>query len=143
MVNRSPHRCVRIDRADDVRVLDQVGGNWLGVSVGSSTCGELEGEVWEAFTLQPRPDGTFVGEVTQTMHFTPPPTPARQPSMAPGSQSTAGTRGGDGRAPKPLATTGTPFTIIRQHARGGLGRAVLKEGYGPRVVVFGSRQHNF
>jgi hypothetical protein len=48
-------------------VLDQVGGNWLGVSVGSSTCGELEGEVWEAFTLQPRPDGTFVGEVTQTM----------------------------------------------------------------------------
>jgi serine/threonine protein kinase len=48
-------------------VLDQVGGNWLAVSVGSSTCGQLEGEVWEAFTLQPRPDGTFVGEATQTM----------------------------------------------------------------------------
>lgn len=60
-------------------------------------------------------------EVTQTMHFTPPPTPARQPSIAPGSQSTAGTRTGDARAPKPLAPTSTPFTIIRQHARGGLG----------------------
>src|SRR6185312_3376932 len=48
-------------------VLDQVGGNWLAVSVGSSTCGQLDGEVWEAFTLQPRPDGTFVGEANQTM----------------------------------------------------------------------------
>ena len=48
-------------------VLDQVGGKWLAVSVGSSTCGQLEGEVWEAFTLQPRPGGTFVGEATQIM----------------------------------------------------------------------------
>ncbi|OBA80744.1 hypothetical protein A9W99_15860 [Mycobacterium sp. 1164966.3] len=48
-------------------VLDQVDGNWLAVSVGSSTCGPLEGEVWEAFTLRTRPDGTFVGEATQTM----------------------------------------------------------------------------
>jgi hypothetical protein len=48
-------------------VLDQVGGNWLAVSVGTTTCGKLEGEVWEAFTLQTRPDGTFVGEATETM----------------------------------------------------------------------------
>ncbi|WP_231995878.1 serine/threonine-protein kinase [Mycobacterium sp. 852002-51163_SCH5372311] len=48
-------------------VLDQVGGDWLAVSVGSSTCGPLEGEVWEAFALQPHPDGIFVGEATQTM----------------------------------------------------------------------------
>jgi serine/threonine protein kinase len=48
-------------------VLDQVGANWLAVSVGSSTCGQLEGEVWEVFRLQPRPDGSFAGEATQTM----------------------------------------------------------------------------
>ena len=48
-------------------VLDQVGGNWVAVSVGSTTCGKLDGEVWETFTLQPRPDGTLAGEATQTM----------------------------------------------------------------------------
>ncbi|ORV33399.1 serine/threonine-protein kinase [Mycobacterium conspicuum] len=48
-------------------VLDQVDGNWIAVSVGSTNCGKLDGEVWETFTLQPRPDGTLVGEATQTM----------------------------------------------------------------------------
>lgn len=42
-------------------VLDEVGGSWVAVSVGSSTCGNVEGEVWEVFTLQPLPDGTLTG----------------------------------------------------------------------------------
>ncbi|WP_241011048.1 serine/threonine-protein kinase [Mycobacterium camsae] len=48
-------------------VLDQVDGSWVAVSVGTSTCGGAEGEVWETVTLQARPDGTFAGEATQTM----------------------------------------------------------------------------
>jgi serine/threonine protein kinase len=48
-------------------VLDQVGENWLAVSVGTTNCGKRDGEVWETFTLQPRPDGTFVGEATERM----------------------------------------------------------------------------
>jgi hypothetical protein len=46
-------------------VLDQIGGSWVALNIGTSTCGDLHGELWEAFTLQPRPDGTFVGEATQ------------------------------------------------------------------------------
>ena len=48
-------------------VLDQVGESWQAVSVGSTNCGKVDGEVWETFTLQPRPDGTLAGESTQTM----------------------------------------------------------------------------
>ena len=48
-------------------VFDQVGGSWLAVSVGSTTCGKAEGEVWETFSLQTRSDGTLGGESTQTM----------------------------------------------------------------------------
>ncbi len=48
-------------------VFDQVGGSWLAVSAGSSTCNDVEGEIWETFTLQPRPDGTLAGEVTEMM----------------------------------------------------------------------------
>lgn len=48
-------------------VLDEVDGNWIAVSVGSSTCDDVEGEVWESFTLQRRPDGILAGEVIQTM----------------------------------------------------------------------------
>ncbi|ORV89901.1 hypothetical protein AWC11_13640 [Mycobacterium interjectum] len=48
-------------------VLDQVNGSWLAVSVGSSTCGKADGEIWETFTLQPRPDGTLAGEATEIM----------------------------------------------------------------------------
>jgi serine/threonine protein kinase len=49
-------------------VLDQVDGNWLAVSVGTGTCENIEGEAWETFNLQPHPDGTFVGQSTQTMN---------------------------------------------------------------------------
>ena len=51
-------------------VLDQVGGSWLAVSASSSTCpnNNLEGELWETLTLQPRPDGTLSGEATEIMN---------------------------------------------------------------------------
>lgn len=48
-------------------VLDEVDGTWIAVSTGSSTCNDVEGEVWQAFTLQRRPDGIFAGEIIQTM----------------------------------------------------------------------------
>ena len=48
-------------------VFDRVGENWLAVGVGSTNCGKAEGEVWEVFRLQPRPDGTLGGESNQTM----------------------------------------------------------------------------
>jgi serine/threonine-protein kinase len=50
-------------------VLDQVGDRWVAVSVGSSTCTttKLDGDIWETFTLQPRPDGSLAGEATEIM----------------------------------------------------------------------------
>jgi tRNA A-37 threonylcarbamoyl transferase component Bud32 len=48
-------------------VLDQVGDSWLAVSVGSSTCKNVQGEIWETFTVQPRADGTLSGEATEMM----------------------------------------------------------------------------
>ncbi len=48
-------------------VLDEVDGSWVAVSLGSSTCDDAEGEVWETFTLQAQPDGSLTGEATQTM----------------------------------------------------------------------------
>jgi hypothetical protein len=47
--------------------LDQIDGRWVAVNIGSSVCGKAEGEVWETFTLEPHPDGTLSGEVTQSM----------------------------------------------------------------------------
>lgn len=43
-------------------VFDKVGERWVAVTLDSSTCNDVAGEVWEVFTLEPRPDGTFVGE---------------------------------------------------------------------------------
>ncbi|OBG35118.1 hypothetical protein A5672_21810 [Mycobacterium alsense] len=48
-------------------VLDKVGDDWVAVSAGSSTCNNAQGEVWETFTLQPRPDGSLAGEATEIM----------------------------------------------------------------------------
>ncbi|MGA9362125.1 MAG: hypothetical protein WBW75_30265 [Mycobacterium sp.] len=48
-------------------VFDQVGDSWVAVGVGSTNCGKAVGEVWEVFTLQPRPDGTLAGESNQLM----------------------------------------------------------------------------
>jgi serine/threonine protein kinase len=48
-------------------VLDQVGDQWVGVTAGTGTCGNVEAELWETFTLHANPDGTFAGESTQTI----------------------------------------------------------------------------
>jgi Protein kinase domain len=47
-------------------VFDEVGGRWLAVALGSDTCRDTPAEIWEVFTLQPRPDGTFAGNYTRS-----------------------------------------------------------------------------
>jgi hypothetical protein len=47
-------------------VFDDVGGRWLAVGVGSGTCFDIPAERWQVLTLQPRPDGTLVGEYSST-----------------------------------------------------------------------------
>ena len=47
-------------------VFDQVGGNWLAVGLGSTSCNDAPTEVWVVFTLQPQPDGTLSGETTRS-----------------------------------------------------------------------------
>ena len=47
-------------------VFDEIGGRWVAVGVSPGTCLDIAAEVWEVFTLQPRPDGTFSGEFTTT-----------------------------------------------------------------------------
>jgi len=63
-----------------------------------------------------QPAAPSPSEVTQTMHFTPiprPPAGSAEPSSAPTGRSSA-------NAPS-LTPASMPFTILRQHARGGLG----------------------
>ena len=48
-------------------VFDQVGGQLGGRSRRLDELPKAVGEVWEVFTLQPRPDGTFAGESNQLM----------------------------------------------------------------------------
>ncbi len=45
---------------------DEVGGNWVAVGLGSTTCNDAPVEVWVIFTLQPHPDGTLSGETIRT-----------------------------------------------------------------------------
>jgi serine/threonine protein kinase len=46
-------------------VFDDVGGRWLAVGViPKQQCLNKDVEVWEVFSLQPRPDGTLTGEYT-------------------------------------------------------------------------------
>lgn len=47
-------------------VFDGVGGQWVAVSLMSSPCRGATGEIWEVFTLQPRPDGTLTGQHTRS-----------------------------------------------------------------------------
>ena len=47
-------------------VFDQVGGSWLAVGLGSTSCNDAPTEVWVVFTLQPQPDGTLSGETTRS-----------------------------------------------------------------------------
>ena len=43
-------------------VFDQVGGQWLAVTIGSAQCQGEAAQMWETLTLQPGPDGAFTGE---------------------------------------------------------------------------------
>ncbi|MDT5409554.1 MAG: serine/threonine protein kinase, bacterial [Mycobacterium sp.] len=47
-------------------VFDQVGGSWLAVGLGSTSCNDAPTEVWVVFTLQPQPDGSLSGETTRS-----------------------------------------------------------------------------
>jgi serine/threonine protein kinase len=47
-------------------VFDEVGGRWVAVGLGSIQCPNTPVEVWEVFTLQPRPDGTLTGQSSGT-----------------------------------------------------------------------------
>jgi serine/threonine protein kinase, bacterial len=47
-------------------VFDQVGGSWVAVGLGSTSCNDAPTEVWVVFTLQPQPDGTLSGETTRS-----------------------------------------------------------------------------
>src|SRR6201991_4133502 len=47
-------------------VFDEVDGNWVAVGLGSDQCHNTPIEVWDVFTLQPRPDGTLAGEFSGT-----------------------------------------------------------------------------
>ncbi|MEE6177920.1 serine/threonine-protein kinase [Mycobacterium sp. 050134] len=43
-------------------VFDQVGGRWVAVSLAADKCRDARAEMWEVFSLQPRPDGTLIGD---------------------------------------------------------------------------------
>jgi serine/threonine-protein kinase len=43
-------------------IFDEVDGKWVAVGLGSDQCHNAPVEVWDVFTLQPRPDGTLTGE---------------------------------------------------------------------------------
>jgi predicted Ser/Thr protein kinase len=47
-------------------VFDEVDGHWVAVGLGSDQCHNAPIEVWDVFTLQPRPDGTLAGEYSGT-----------------------------------------------------------------------------
>ncbi|HEX7827650.1 MAG TPA: serine/threonine-protein kinase, partial [Mycobacterium sp.] len=47
-------------------VFDEVDGRWMAVGLGSDQCHGAPAEVWDVFTLEPRPDGTLSGEFSGT-----------------------------------------------------------------------------
>jgi serine/threonine-protein kinase len=47
-------------------VFDEVDGRWMAVGLGSDQCHNAPVEVWDVFTLEPRPDGTLTGEYSGT-----------------------------------------------------------------------------
>ncbi len=50
-------------RLASTSVFDEVDGRWVAVSIGSDRCRDAPtAEVWHVLTLQPRPDGTLIGE---------------------------------------------------------------------------------
>ncbi|WP_099225488.1 serine/threonine-protein kinase [Mycobacterium persicum] len=49
-------------RLASTTVFDQVGGRWVAVTIGSAKCRDSASRMWEVFTLQAGPNGTFTGE---------------------------------------------------------------------------------
>jgi serine/threonine-protein kinase len=47
-------------------VFDEIDGRWMAVGLGSDQCHNAPAEVWDVFTLEPRPDGTLSGEFRGT-----------------------------------------------------------------------------
>jgi serine/threonine protein kinase len=47
-------------------VFDEADGRWLAVGIGPAQCENAPAELWDVFTLQPRPDGTLSGEYSRT-----------------------------------------------------------------------------
>jgi serine/threonine protein kinase, bacterial len=47
-------------------VFDEVGGSWVAVGLGSTSCNNAPDEVWVIFTLQPQADGTLSGETVRS-----------------------------------------------------------------------------
>jgi hypothetical protein len=52
--------------AQPTMVFDQIGERWVAVALGPDSCRNANTEFWQVFTLQPRPDGTLVGDYTAT-----------------------------------------------------------------------------
>ena len=46
-------------------VFDQVGASWVAVALVPSPCKDATSQTWQAFTLQPRPDGSLAGELVR------------------------------------------------------------------------------
>ena len=49
-------------------VFDQLGDRWVSVAIGQDKCQGAPSEIWEVFTLQPGPSGTFAGDYTAATH---------------------------------------------------------------------------
>jgi serine/threonine protein kinase len=47
-------------------VFDQIGGQWVAVTNSRGKCKGTDGELWNAFYLQPGPDGAMSGDFTQS-----------------------------------------------------------------------------
>jgi hypothetical protein len=47
-------------------VFDGIDGRWVAVALSANPCRGAVGEIWEVFTLQPRPDGTLTGQHTRS-----------------------------------------------------------------------------
>jgi Protein kinase domain len=47
-------------------VFDQLGDRWVSIAIGQDKCQGAPSEIWEVFTLQAGPGGTFTGDYTAT-----------------------------------------------------------------------------
>jgi serine/threonine-protein kinase len=49
-------------RLASTTVFDEVGGRWVAVTITSDKCRDARTEIWEVFSLQRNPDGSFTGD---------------------------------------------------------------------------------